>query len=79
MNRHQRRAAAARSRDAHSAWFRDYVSHLPEVPVDAPLERGRLYHMCVFHDDWCRFYETENPAHCNCNPTVRQYAEPKRS
>jgi hypothetical protein len=31
----------------------DYVRHLPRVPLNAPFEPGRFYHVCVLHDDWC--------------------------
>jgi hypothetical protein len=27
--------------------YNDYVRHLPRVPLDAPYERGRLYHMVM--------------------------------
>jgi hypothetical protein len=79
MNRHQRRAAAAKARrDKCTAWYQDYISHLPEVPMDAPLKRGSVYHQCYFHDAWCEFYATRNIADCKCNPVVKRYAEPVR-
>jgi hypothetical protein len=76
-NRHARRAAAARAR--HDNFYQQHIRHLPEVPVDAPLERGRVYHTVFHHDDWCKFYETENMADCNCSPVVSRHIEPKRS
>ena len=76
-NRHTRRAAAARAR--HSGFYQSYVRHMPEVPVDAPLERGHVYHTVIQHDDWCRFYQTENIADCNCKPIISRHIEPERS
>lgn len=74
-NRRARRAAAARNRKKHDRFYQTYIQHLPQIPIDAPYERGRVYHMCFHHDDWCRFYETENLADCNCNPFVTRYVE----
>lgn len=80
-NRHARRAAAARARkmQRHDAWYQGDVKHLPQVPLDAPYERGRLYHMCFHHDHWCAFYDTESMADCNCDPIVTRHVEPERS
>jgi len=75
-NRHARCAAAVRAK--HNSFY-EYIRHLPQVPVDAPLERGRVYHTVIQHDDWCRFYETENFADCNCNPIISRHVEPERS
>ena len=82
MNRHERRAAAARrqrNQEGHNTFYQRYVQHLPQVPLDAPLERGRVYHEAHHHDDWCRIYDTGNPADCNCNPAVTRHVEPRRS
>jgi hypothetical protein len=62
-NRHARRAAA---RARHTHFYTLYVRHMPEIPVDAPLEPGKIYHSVIQHDAWCRFYQTENFADCNC-------------
>ena len=74
-NRRARRAAVARAK--HSGFYEGYVRHLPEVPVDAPLGPGGFYHLVIQHDDWCRFYETENFADCNCKPIVSRHIDPK--
>jgi hypothetical protein len=74
MNRRQRRARARGNN-----FYERYVRHLPQVPLDAPLERGRVYHVTFFHDERCQIYETNNPADCNCNPTVERRIEPRRS
>jgi hypothetical protein len=74
MNRHQRRRAARMAR--HNQLYETYVRHLPRVPLDAPLERGRVYHMVYFHDEQCAFYSGKS---CNCQPTVSRHAEPERS
>jgi hypothetical protein len=41
MNRHERRRAR---KQAHNNFYEQYVRHLPQVPFDAALERGRVYH-----------------------------------
>jgi hypothetical protein len=79
MNRHARRAAEARNRKRHNDFYRDYLRHLPEIAIDAPYQRGRLYHTVFFHDDDCRFYATNNLADCSCDPIVRRFVEPQRS
>jgi hypothetical protein len=71
MNRHECRAVAARARRnraKHDAFYRDYVHHLPRVPVDAPPERGSVHYLCFHHDAWCRFYDTENAAYGGSKP-----------
>jgi len=78
-NRHARRAAAARARKRHTNIYRDYIRHLPRVPVNAPLEPGRVYHAVFHHDDWCRFYLTGNFADCNCDVIETRHVEPRRS
>ena len=55
MNRHQRRRAGKMA--GHNKFYNDYIRHLPQVALDAPLERGRLYHTVVQHDEWCAFYD----------------------
>jgi hypothetical protein len=79
MNRRARRRAAALSRKRHNRFYLDYIAHLPEIPLDVPLERGRVYHQVYAHDDRCPFYETENLADCTCSPIVRRFVEPERS
>jgi hypothetical protein len=78
VNRHQRRAAA-RNRRRHNRFYDDYIRHLPRVPLNAPLERGRVYHAVFFHDPWCRFYDRERIEDCDCNVEVRRFIEPERS
>lgn len=73
MNRHQRRAAR---KIAQRQFYDDYVRHHPQVETDAPFERGQLYHLVVFHDDWCNINKGGG---CNCNPIIERYKEPKRS
>jgi hypothetical protein len=68
MNRHDRRAAAARAKGArakHNNLYEQYIRHLPKVPGDAPAEPGRVYHLVIHHDERCRFYENENILECN--------------
>lgn len=77
-NRHQRRGAAARNRKKHDTFYEGYIKHLPQIPLDAPFERGRVYHTCFHHDHWCRFYENENLADCTCNVFVTRHVEPVR-
>jgi hypothetical protein len=52
------------------------VQHLPRVPLDAPLERGRVYHVVMAHDAWCAIYSGKE---CNCSPIISRHAEPRRS
>ena len=63
-------------KERESKFFNEYVSKLPRVPLDAPLERGRVYHTVMQYDDWCSIYDGKE---CNCNPVVSRYIEPKRS
>jgi len=72
-NRHERRRAR---KLAHTNFYEQYVQHLPQIPLDAPLERGRVYHTVMQHDDWCAFYDGKE---CNCNPIITRHIEPKRS
>jgi len=73
MNRHQRRRAGKMGQ--HNDFYNQYVRHLPRVAIDAPLERGRVYHTVVQHDDWCAFYDDKV---CNCNPIISRHVEPTR-
>jgi hypothetical protein len=52
------------------------MTHLRRVPLNAPLERGRVYHLVIAHHDWCAFYEG---GECNCDPVITRHIEPKRS
>jgi hypothetical protein len=81
MNRHQRRAAAARGETVATGdtLYERYIRHLPRVPIDAPMERGRVHHLCFLHDDRCQFFVTGRPADCDCDVIVRRHVEPMRS
>ena len=76
MNRKQRRAEKAKNRARENRVYETYVRHLPEVPLDQPLERGRVYHMVFHHDDWCGIHAG---GECTCNPTIERRVEPVRS
>jgi hypothetical protein len=82
MDPREKRLQLARKRRRntarHNLFYQSYVRHLPEVPLDAPYERGRVYHTCIAHDDWCRFYSSNNIADCDCNMVTR-HVEPRRS
>ena len=84
-NRHSRRAAAAKARKRnrilqhYNTLYNEYIRHLPSVPVDTPFEPGEVHHLVIHHDDWCRFYDTENMNDCNCNPILSRHVEPQRS
>jgi hypothetical protein len=73
MNRHQRRRARSMAR--HNHVYGSYVRHLPRVALDAPLERGRVYHDVFFHDEWCGIY---SGAECNCRSLFSRHVEPRR-
>jgi len=82
MNRHARRAAAARARrvrKCHTAYYHSYVKHLPQEPLDAPVDQGLVYHLSFHHAPQCPFYHTEDLADCNCNPSITRHVEPRRS
>jgi hypothetical protein len=79
MNRHERRRKVVMERQDRFVY--DYVHYLPEIPVDAPVEPGRVYHVAYYHEQWCKIYDAGSCglASCNCNPDVRRFVEPKRS
>jgi hypothetical protein len=77
MTSHHAKRRANRAK--HDTFYQEHIRHLPQVPLDAPFERGRVYHTCVHHDAWCRFYDTENPGDCNCEPEITRHVEPRRS
>jgi hypothetical protein len=85
MNRHERRPTAKLAGQRTKAWnnkfVTNYVEHLPEVPPNAPEERGRVYHIACYHDDNCAIYGKAHGtlADCTCNPVVRKFVEPRRS
>jgi hypothetical protein len=74
MNRRERRRARAMAQ--HNDFYNNYITHLPTVPPGAPLERGRVYHMVMHHDDWCSIYSGGG---CNCDPIITRHVDPKRS
>jgi hypothetical protein len=57
-------------------FYEGYVRHLPRVPLDAPFEAGRVYHLVHFHDEHCSFYSGKQ---CNCSPVIERRVEPRRS
>ena len=82
MNRHDRRAAAARAKGArakHDNIFENYIRHLPQLPLGAPMQPGTVEHLVIHHDETCRFYENENIMECNCDFIMSRYIEPERS
>jgi hypothetical protein len=74
VNRRQRRRARLMAR--HNRFYQSYVRHLPRTPLDAPLERGRVYHLVMQHDAWCDFYSSKT---CNCDPIISRHVEPRTS
>jgi hypothetical protein len=73
MNRKHRRAEHIKR---ETNFYESYIRHLPEVPVDAPLERGKVYHIVCHHDVWCSIYDG---GICNCDVEVTRHVEVKRS
>ena len=73
MNRHERRRKAAIARQ--NKFVNDYVHHLPETGPEN-LGKPGITHMVCYHDEQCTIYDG---AACNCNPSVRFFAEPKRA
>jgi hypothetical protein len=37
------------------------------LPLDMPLQRGRIHHTVYQHDDRCAYFNGDD---CNCNVTV---------
>jgi hypothetical protein len=70
MNRAQLRRAACKIREGE---LQNYIHHLPEVPVDAPMERGKVYHYVFHHDPWCTVYD--GGGECNCNVEITKHAD----
>jgi hypothetical protein len=64
------------NRAREDSFYNNYIAHLPQVPVDARPEPGRIYHLVMHHDAWCAIYK-DKP--CNCEPIVTRHVEPKRS
>lgn len=73
MNRHKRRAAAARARQARL--YPDYVRHLPRVPLDAPLDQSQVYFLVRGHEKGCAWFAGER---CSCVPRLRLHVNPVR-
>jgi hypothetical protein len=60
----------------HNDFYTRHVARLPQVPLDAaPLERGRVYHRVIQHDEWCAYFRGKK---CNCDPIVSRHVEPPR-
>jgi hypothetical protein len=57
--------------------FLDVVSEMPMIPPGTnPLIRGRMTHVIVKHDEWCRTLNGGTGADCNCNPDVTYHLQP---
>jgi hypothetical protein len=74
MNRKHRRAERIK---CETNFYESYIRHLPEVPVDAPIERGKVYHIVCRHDVWCSIYD--GGGLCNCDVEITRHVEVKRS
>ena len=72
MNRHERRRAR---KLAQNNFYRDYIQHLPQVPLTAPLEG--LSYAVFFHDPECHIYN--DGGLCNCQPLLKRFSEPSWS
>ena len=73
MNRQERRRRAAMAK--RNAYVESYVEHLPEVGPEA-LGKPGVTHLVYYHEDNCRIFDGSA---CSCDPSVRLFAEPKRS
>ncbi len=65
MNRHARRAAAARARRAKRPGYRHRLA-LAVARIGDRL-RGEVVHGVVQHDEWCDIYRGHA---CNCVPDI---------
>lgn len=36
--------------------------------------KSAVFYLAIEHDDWCLYWTTDDPASCNCSPTVRETA-----
>jgi hypothetical protein len=70
MNRHERRAAEAKERKS----LKRTILNWPMVPP-GEFPPGRVSHMLVQHDSWCRMLN--GGTDCNCNPIVSRHLQPK--
>jgi hypothetical protein len=62
----------------HHKIYHRYLKHLPEIPLDAPSEPGRIYHLVQLHRRWCGYFKRYRSADCDCWPIYRRFVEPSR-
>jgi hypothetical protein len=63
-------------KEREADFYLNYVRHLPQVPVDAPVKRGSVHHLVYHHDEWCSIYRGSE---CNCNVIITRHEEVKRN
>jgi len=73
MNRHARRAAAARARQVRL--YPDLIRHFPQVPLDAPLALGRVHYLVRGHLGGCGLH---TGGRCTCTLRLPLHVEPVR-
>ncbi len=66
MNRHDRRKAMSLNKQ---------IMQWPVLPP-GEFPKGRVSHMMVRHDDWCKTLQTGNGEDCNCEPLVTTHLQP---
>ncbi len=52
----------------------NYMARMLDLVRQQPVGRGD-HHIQVLHDGWCAFFKGRA---CNCNPIVREMAEPPK-
>jgi hypothetical protein len=51
------------------------IQQWPLLPNGEASPPGRVTHMIVQHDDWCRLLRGKGD--CNCNPDITRHVQPK--
>ena len=64
MNRRQRRAQEAQSRQQGAGYF----GRLIAASAAGALKRPGLHRICIEHDDWCGIFQGRG---CTCTPDIR--------
>jgi hypothetical protein len=61
--------------DAFAKYVMEKCEHI-DKPVLIP---GRVVHVMVSHDDWCKTMKTGNGYDCTSNPNISYHLQPKDS
>lgn len=59
---------------------KSYLSAIEQWPILPPgecLPPGRVAHLIIRHDSWCKTLNGGTGADCNCNPTTVTHLQPE--